>query len=303
MGFISSLFGKKHPKNHLETGAREKTGIDAGAAPSAGTAPDAATPRPAAPSRKKPVANVLMLMDLSASIGQEALDHVSDEGLRCIFETLRRHSLSTETTYATALFGFSERTEEIIPFDDAAVHAQRKNLPHLTTQSVTCMEDALWEAFARIDQLKAKQDAAHTQRAGSVVVTATDGRPTDALGHPTTLSPELVEEIRRRNETRQTSTFVIGMGDVDDATLLQIGPNLQERWVDGQCYEMPRAVRYLGDDYRSKQCWEAVCSLIGQASSSSTGKPFVVDAEKDAAHLPDYADIIMLDSTRFRVVR
>lgn len=292
MGLLSSLLGRKPSPAYREAVAHRDT-----------SSHRETTPHREAVSRRKAVANVLILVDLSSSMGAEALNYLSDKGLRCVLDILRKHSLSTDIVYRVAVFGFSSRTQEIIPFEDAIALANRTSLPRLEMGSVTCMEEALWECFARIDQLKSQQDASRTPRAGSLLVAITDGRPTDDMGHPKALSPELATEIRHRNETRQTNTFAIGMGQVDDETLLQIGPNVSEEWVDGQRYETPRAVRYLDADYHGSECWEAVCSLIGQASSSSTGKPFVVDAESQAEHLPDYAEVIVLDSSRFRVVK
>ncbi len=251
----------------------------------------------------KPVSNVLMLVDLSYSVGQEALDHVSERGLRCIVDTLRRQTQSNEIIYNFCLLGFSAFTREIIAFTPAHELAARNEWPQLSCESVTCMEDALWEAFARIDAEKAAQDAARTPRAGSLVLVVTDGRPTDDQGGAKPLSALLVEEIRRRNESRETTTFVVGMGDVDDETLRQVGPALAEQVPGAGSFKVARAVRYTADDYQSSQCWEAVCSLVGRASSSSTGTPFVASSDEEAARLPDCADVLMLDPSKFRVVR
>ena len=322
MGWLGKLLGDQGIRSTQNArdnqGARgRRSGLSAKSAALAGSAPTgsslagatgtsaharldgvAAQARPS-----KPVSNVLMLVDVSYTLGQEALDHVSGEGLRCILNTLRAQSQSTEILYTFALFAFSDTTEEVLGFAPAHELAARASLPTLECRSVTCMEDALWEAFARIDAEKAAQDAARTPRAGSLVLMVTDGRPTDETGSLKPLSALLVDEIRERNETRSTSTFVIGMGDVDDATLRQVGPPAIEKLPDGTCFESPRAVRYTGDDYRSRQCWEAVCSLVGRASSSSTGTPFVVGSEEEASRLPSYADALVFDATKFRVVR
>ena len=284
-GLRESLFGRR----------RERAACSPALASASGSATPAKHPR-------RWVANVLCLIDVSWSVGQEALDHVFDQGLPCVLERLRQASGENDIVYQVSVLSFGSETREIIPFGDARTLALSPE-QRLECSGVTMMEQALWEAFARIDEQKARQDERREPRAGSRIIVVTDGRNTDENGHPKALSPELVNEIRERNETRSTSTFVIGMGEADDETLLQLGPVLRETLEGGQRVEAPRAVRYVGDDYRSRQCWEAVCSLIGQASSSSTGKPFVVDSVEAAADLPDYAEVIELDRSAFRVVR
>lgn len=254
----------------------------------------------AARAPKRSEFNVLALIDSSSSVGQDALDYVLEKGLPCTFEKLRGASHEADAVYNVSVCAFANAVTEVLPFTNVCDLQWGSAARTMRSGGVTCMEDAVWEAFARIDRQKARQDAKRIPRAGSLVIVVTDGRPTDSQGHRRTLSAELVEEIAVRNQTRSTSTFVIGMGKVDDATLLELGPVTKET-VRGEAVEAARAVRYVGGSYQDEQCWSAVCSLIGQASSSSSEDVFMVD-EATAARLPDLDEVFVPDAG-FAVVK
>lgn len=245
--------------------------------------------------------NVIVLADCSGSVEQSALDYVFQTGLPITFEKLRSSARDAGITYKVCVLTFSSEVKEILPFSDISSIAWDSSSQQVVSGGVTCMEDAMWEAFARIDAQKAKQDARKVPRSGSMVIVVTDGRPTDECGVRKPLSAELVAEIKERNSTRATSTFVIGMGSVDDETLLQLGPVTCETLEGGQLVEAARAVRYVGGDYQDTQCWGAVCSLIGKASSSSTEDVYMVD-EETAARLPEL-DSVFVPDAGFAVVK
>ena len=259
------------------------------------------TPAPRQPSygrssKGRFMANVLYLQDTSSSVGQDALDVVFPSGVQTIAKELRT-SLPAEFDAMLCAMSFATETETVLPFSQVSNLNDRLDLPKVEARGVTNMEDALWEAFFTIDNLKKEQDDAHIPRAGSLLVIATDGKPTDGNGTLSNLSPELVDEIAERNRTRRTNTLAIGIGQVDDETLLQLGPA-----DTSQGTPIPRAVRYLGEA-SDAECWKAICKLVGQASSSATGKPVLAYQGADADWLGDLdADIIELDPSQYRLV-
>ena len=250
---------------------------------------------------KKSEFNLATLIDSSGSVDQAALDYVFSTGLPCMFDKLKSASRDSDVIYNVELASFSSGFCEVLRFSDVSEVDWDPAEHRVESGGVTCMEDALWEAFARRDRQKARQDAQRIPRSGSMIVVVTDGRPTDREGHRSELSPELVEEIKTRNINRSTTTFVIGMGEVDDATLLQLGPVTRETLESGQTIEAAHAVRYVGGNYQDKHCWSAVCSLIGKASSSSSADVFMVDSST-AASLPDI-DSVFVPDAGFAVVK
>lgn len=250
---------------------------------------------------KKSEFNLETLIDSSGSVDQAALDYVFSTGLPCMFDKLKSTSRDSDVVYNVELASFSSDFCEVLPFSNVSEIDWDPAEHRVESGGVTCMEDAMWEAFARIDRQKARQDAQRIPRSGSMIVVVTDGRPTDKEGYRCELSPELVEEIKTRNANRSTTTFVIGMGEVDDTTLLQLGPVTTETLEGGQTVEAAHAVRYVGGNYQDKHCWSAVCSLIGKASSSSSEDVFMVD-ESTAASLPNI-DSVFVPDAGFAVVK
>lgn len=250
---------------------------------------------------KKSEFNLETLIDSSGSVDQAALDYVFSTGLPCMFDKLKSASRDSDVIYNVELASFSSDFCEVLPFSNVSEIDWNPAEHRVESGGVTCMEDAMWEAFARIDRQKAHQDTQRIPRSGSMIVVVTDGRPTDREGYRSELSPELVEEIKARNINRSTTTFVIGMGEVEDATLLQLGPVTREMLEGGQTIEAAHAVRYVGGNYQDKHCWSAVCSLIGKASSSSSEDMFMVDSST-AASLPDI-DSVFVPDAGFAVVK
>lgn len=250
---------------------------------------------------KKSEFNLETLIDSSGSVDQAALDYVFSTGLPCMFDKLKSASRDSDVIYNVELASFSSDFCEVLPFSNVSEIDWNPAEHRVESGGVTCMEDAMWEAFARIDRQKAHQDTQRIPRSGSMIVVVTDGRPTDREGYRSELSPELVEEIKARNINRSTTTFVIGMGEVEDATLLQLGPVTRETLEGGQTIEAAHAVRYVGGNYQDKHCWSAVCSLIGKASSSSSEDAFMVDSST-AASLPDI-DSVFVPDAGFAVVK
>ncbi len=107
---------------------------------------------------------------------------------------------------------------------DVRAFDERRLPDDLAASGVTMMEKALWRALAEIDKAKARQDRERIARAGSLIVVVTDGCPTDEGGARKDLSPYLVRELADRNRTRSCETFAIGLGEVDDDVLRQVGP-------------------------------------------------------------------------------
>ncbi len=147
-----------------------------------------------------------------------------------------------------------------------------------------------------IDKAKARQDRERIARAGSLIVVVTDGCPTDEDGARKDLSPYLVRELADRNRTRSCETFAIGLGEVDDDVLRQVGPATSQVTRDGESVEIPHAVCYLGDQ-RNIECWRTVYQLIGEASSSMTGKRAVAYTDDQSAWT-QHVDTIRVDDQR-----
>lgn len=286
---LGNIFGKRAgARDGLHEGGRGKSGKKPGVGASF-RAP------------KKSEFNLVTLIDSSGSVPQDALNYVFSTGLPCMFDKLKVSSRDSDVVYNVEVAAFADSFNEVLPFTSASEMKWDPTTHRVDSGGVTCMEDAMWEAFARVDRQKAGQDAASVPRSGSMIVVVTDGRPTDGEGHRNSLSPELVEEIKMRNANRSTTTFVIGMGEVDDATLLQLGPVTRETLESGQTVEAAHAVRYVGGNYQDKSCWSAVCSLIGKASSSSSEDVFMVDAST-ASKLPDI-DAVFVPDAAFAVIK
>lgn len=247
-------------------------------------------------------ANVTLLFDASKSMPQSALDYVFSEGLQTIFSDLSAMQASAGYRYNVRIAAFSSGVKEIIPF--TSLEEARKSALYCAPQAagVTMIEDALRDAFAKTDDLKRLQDSAFPRRprVGSLVVVVTDGRPTDHLGNLRPLSRALVREIAERNETRKTTTFVIGMGDADDDILKELGPT-SFSFEQGSYREVPHAIRYRGESYDDIACWRAACDIIGSASSSRSGAPSIV--YRGSADPFACEDVVEIDPERYAIVR
>lgn len=247
-------------------------------------------------------ANVTLLFDASKSMPQSALDYVFSEGLQTIFSDLSAMQASAGYRYNVRIVTFSSGVKEIIPF--TSLEEARKSALYCAPQAagVTMIEDALRDAFAKTDDLKRLQDSAFPRRprVGSLVVVVTDGRPTDHLGNLQPLSRALVREIAERNETRKTTTFVIGMGDADDDILKELGPT-SFSFEQGSYREVPHAIRYRGESYDDIACWRAACDIIGSASSSRSGAPSIV--YRGSADPFACEDVVEIDPERYAIVR
>lgn len=247
-------------------------------------------------------ANVTLLFDASKSMPQSALDYVFSEGLQAIFSDLSAMRASAGYRYNVRIATFSSEVKEVIPFTslEEAKRLVRYCAPRAA--GVTMVEDALRDAFAKTDDLKRLQDSAcpRRPRVGSLVVVVTDGRPTDHLGNLQPLSRALVREIAERNETRKTTTFVIGMGDADDDILKELGPT-SFSFEQGSYREVPHAIRYRGESYDDIACWRTACDIIGSASSSRSGAPSIV--YRGSVDPLACEDVVEIDPERYAIVR
>lgn len=243
--------------------------------------------------------NVTILVDRSSSMPAEALRYVFGPGLASVLSTLERAGRKNGYRYNVRVAAFSTRCEEVVPFCglDEARRALRRC--SIGPRGVTCLEGALRDAFDATDALKSRQDACGIPRVGSLVIIVTDGRPTDEEGALASLSDAMAAEIVRRNETRKTTTFAIGFGRVQDDVLRALGPATRS-FVDGEYREMPRAIRYRDETYEDTACWQAVCDIMGTASSSRGGTPVLVYRDDDA--FPG-DDVVEIDETRYAIVR
>ena len=82
--------------------------------------------------------------------------------------------------------------------------------------------------------------------------------------------------------------------------LRQVGPATSQVTRDGESVEIPHAVCYLGDQ-RNIECWRTVYQLIGEASSSMTGKRAVAYTDDQSAWT-QHVDTIRVDPSRVRIV-
>lgn len=245
--------------------------------------------------------NVLMAVDTSCSVGQEQVDFVARKGVPAVAESLRRASVRNGIAYNLGVMTFATEVKMVLPLTDVRSLGDDLGMSHLEATGVTCMEKALWKAFDEIDRAKAVQDRqSGVARAGSLLVIVTDGRPTDDNGYEKALSDYVVREIARRNETRSCETFAIGMGGANDAVLAQLGPATEGKAGDGTRVTMPHAVRYLGDQ-DSLECWQTVYKLIGDASSSMTGKRAIAYTDDQSAWTRS-VDTVRVDASKFRIV-
>lgn len=247
------------------------------------------------------VSNTIVLFDTSYSVGQSMVDFTVRKGLPAIAESMRNASTRNGIVYNLGVMAFASDVRTLVPLTDVRSLNLKRALPHVEARGVTLMEDAMWQALAEIDKAKAQQDRdERVARAGSLIVVVTDGCPTDEDGCLKNLSDYLVRELADRNRTRSCETFAIGMGDVDDATLLQLGPKTAQRTQGAASFEAARAVCYLGDQ-GDIDCWRTVYQLIGEASSSMTGKRAIAYTN-DQSEWTRNVDAIRVDPSRFRIV-
>ena len=80
-----------------------------------------------------------------------------------------------------------------------------------------------------------------------------------------------MRELADRNRTRSCETFAIGMGSADEDVLRQVGPATLAGDARRRDRGDPPCGVLLGDQ-QSIDCWRTVYQLIGEASSSMTGK-------------------------------
>ena len=261
------------------------------------------TPRASAISRGPVtyVSNTIALIDTSYSVGQEMVDFAVNKGLPAIVESMRNASTRNGIVYNLGVMTFSSSVETVVPLMDVHELELGKYVGGLQAGGVTMMEDAMWQALGAIDKAKADQDRdGSIARAGSLIVVVTDGCPTDSDGCLSKLSSYLVRELADRNRTRSCETFAIGMGDVDDATLSQLGPKTLQKTQNGASVETAHAVCYLGDQ-SDIACWRTVYQLIGEASSSMTGKRAIAYTH-DQSEWTRNVDAIRVDPSKFRIV-
>lgn len=262
----------------------------------------AADARRGAPARG-PVyeSNTMVVLDTSSSVGQDMVDFAVEKGLPAIVESMRSASTRNGIVYNLGIMTFASDVKLVVPLTDVRALDLEYALPKLEARGVTLMEDAMWQALGEIDKAKARQDRDdRVARAGSLVVVVTDGCPTDEDGCLKGLSSYLVRELADRNRTRSCETFAIGMGEVDDATLSQLGPKTVQKTMSGAQVEAAHAVCYLGDQ-NGVDCWRTVYQLIGEASSSMTGKRAIAYSG-DQSEWTRNIDPIRVDPGKFRIV-
>lgn len=258
------------------------------------------SPRVAIASPRAYESNIIVLIDTSYSVGQEMVDFAVRKGLPAIAGSMLSASTRNGIVYNLGVMTFASDVREVVPMTDVRAFDERRLPDDLAASGVTMMEKALWRALAEIDKAKARQDRERIARAGSLIVVVTDGCPTDEDGARKDLSPYLVRELADRNRTRSCETFAIGMGEVDDDVLRQVGPATSQVTRDGESVEIPHAVCYLGDQ-RNIECWRTVYQLIGEASSSMTGKRAVAYTDDQSAWT-QHVDTIRVDPSRVRIV-
>lgn len=259
------------------------------------------TPRTAGSRPHSYVSNTIALIDTSYSVGQDMVDFAVSKGIPAIAESMRKASTRNGIQYNLGIMTFATEVKTVVPLTDVRDLDVKKSLPKLTASGVTKMEDAMWKALAEIDRAKAQQDKEGIARAGSLIICVTDGYPTDSEGDRKDLSNYLVRELASRNRTRSCETFAIGMGKVDDAVLGKIGPSTQQKGKDGARVNVAHAVCYLGDT-NDLACWQTVYKLIGEASSSMTGKRAIAYSDDQSAWTRQ-VDTIRVNPEQFRIVQ
>lgn len=264
------------------------------------TASAAASSRVASAAPRAYESNTIVLVDTSYSVGQEMVDFAVKKGLPAIASSMLSASTRNGIVCNLGVMTFASEVREVVPMTDVRAFDERRLPDDVEASGVTMMEKALWRALAEIDKAKARQDRGKIARAGSLIVVVTDGCPTDEDGKRKDLSPYLVRELADRNRTRSCETFAIGMGSADEDVLRQVGPATSQVTRDGETVEIPHAVCYLGDQ-QSIDCWRTVYQLIGEASSSMTGKRAVAYTDDQSAWTR-HVDTIRVDPSRVRIV-
>lgn len=213
--------------------------------------------------------NILVLFDVSGSMRATDVLYFRSEGVAQIIATLRRSQRENGIRYNLCIIAFSTDCEIVLPFTPIDDLPDNVSLGSLAPSGVTCTEKALQAAFDEIDAIKRRQDASpSTPRLGSILVTITDGRPTDENGREKALSREMAAEISRRAQTRKTSTVAFGFGDVNPATLKELAPSTLITYESGKVVESPHAVVCPEATGKSAEQFEILVKLVAQASSS-----------------------------------
>ena len=238
--------------------------------------------------------NVLFLVDVSESMGQEIVSHVFEDILPNTLRTVQAKGKSSAVVFAVAIVAFNNNVADVVdwcsPEEAIALLGQMR----ISCGGATDIEQATVYCHDKIAGQKAKQDAQEMRRMGTVLITMTDGNAF-VDGRDVEISETLEQKIKDCAESHAINPFVIGMGDISRSNIRKLGPATKGK--DGEVEN--HGVFFLDKDYTNPEVFDLVEPLIEAGSSGPHGRPkLAYDYEKEV----DSVNCVYVDPSHFEIV-
>lgn len=221
--------------------------------------------------RRRGITIINLLIDVSGSMGQEAIDLLFPSGITKVLGQIIKNANLLMLQAVVRVCVFSTEVREVIPWmcaEDALEIAEG-----LSERSfgITRLDLAVEDGMGSVGAMKLAIDEARARgtlmgvRKGSVMLVFTDGRITDDSGHRVPFPETLAKRVAKAQEERQMSFVAVGVGDSDAAQLAAMAPPSMR---GGR--RISHAIKYVGDP--DALDWETVCAFIAEGSSNPEGE-------------------------------
>lgn len=211
----------------------------------------------------KPVININLAIDVSGSMGDEAVQYLMGEGLRRVFGRIADNGRELHAQPIVRVTVFSGNVRQVVPWllvEEAIDFVEE--VPVEKASGCTRLDLAIENAISSITQIKEAEEQGKVPRNGSVSMVLTDGWITDDRGNSCTFPGELERRIGELSASRSVSSIAIGIGGSDRDLLRKIAPPTTRK---GKV--VANALQLMGSI--DELDWDALIYFMAEGSSKS----------------------------------
>lgn len=211
----------------------------------------------------KPVININIAIDVSSSMGDEAVQYLMGEGLRRVFGRIAANGRELHAQPIVRVTVFSGNVRQAVPWMlvEDAIDFVGKGLIEQAS-GCTRLDLAIENAISSIAQIKEIEGRNKVPRNGSVSMVLTDGLITDDSGNFCAFPSELEQRIGELSASRAVSSIAIGIGGSDRDLLRKIAPPTKRKGrVIANALQLTGSIDELD--------WDALIYFMAEGSSKS----------------------------------
>ena len=211
----------------------------------------------------KPVININLAIDVSSSMGDEAVQYLMGEGLRRVFGRIAANGRELHAQPIVRVTVFSGNVRQAVPWMlvEDAIDFVGKGLVEQAS-GCTRLDLAIENAISSIAQIKEIEGRDKVPRNGSVSMVLTDGMITDDGGNSCAFPSELEQRIGELSASRAVSSIAIGIGGSDRDLLRKIAPPTKRKGrVIANALQLTGSIDELD--------WDALIYFMAEGSSKS----------------------------------